>query len=153
MNRLGAAEALAILLREMSEDPVIYATAGNDGYMVHKTELLPPRRGFALRDAIENSYRSLGGGGIFLTQVTQYITSKEENVERLIVITDEQDTDRKLNPSLANPPGRYNYIINIAAYQNGVGAQGKWDKIDGFSEAVADYIINLEEQGLNGVLQ
>jgi hypothetical protein len=149
LNRMDAAIALTILIRELSEEAVVYATAGNDGTRIHKTKLMPSRRGFALRDVIKNSYYELGGGGIFLTQATNYIAEREDNIRRLIVITDEQDTDTKLNPSLANPTGDFNYIINIAAYQNGVGAKGKWDKVDGFSEAVVDYIQALESEGLN----
>lgn len=53
---------------------------------------------------------------------------------------------RLTNPA---PQSKFGYMINVASYQNGVGSANKWDKIDGFSEAVVDYIINLETEGLN----
>ena len=39
------------------------------------------------------------------------------------------------------------YVINVAAYQRGIG-YGKWNHIDGWSEAVFDYIVELEKEGL-----
>ena len=35
------------------------------------------------------------------------------------------------------------YVINVASYKNGVG-YGKWTHIDGWSEAVIEYIRALE---------
>jgi len=143
LNRMDAANALAILAREISKDIRIYATAGNDHMIKHKTEIVPNRRGFALRDAIQGKYNSLGGGGIFLTQVMDYVYDKEKNADRIIVFTDEQDTDTKLSPAKANSFGNKNYLVNIASHKHGIG-YGKWHHIDGFSEAVLDYIIAFE---------
>ena len=56
---------------------------------------------------------------------------------RLIVITDEQSHD-----AVPAPKGE-GYMINVAPYRNGVGA-GDWARVDGFSEAVIDWIIALE---------
>lgn len=150
MNRSDAAAALAILVREVCEQPVLYATAGNDGARRHQTEIVPNRRGFGLSELITNNgklCRSLGGGGIFLTQVMDFIASPEQSqAERIIVITDEQDceTDSAKCASKAKAFGRFNYIINVGAYKNGIGAAGKWEKIDGWSEAVIDYIREVE---------
>jgi len=36
-------------------------------------------------------------------------------------------------------------MINVASAKNGVG-YGKWTHIDGFSEAVVDYIAELERK-------
>ncbi|MCX6822124.1 MAG: TROVE domain-containing protein, partial [Candidatus Aenigmarchaeota archaeon] len=52
MDRAKAACAVAVLARELCENVSIYATAGNDGTRIHKTQLVPSRRGFALSDAI-----------------------------------------------------------------------------------------------------
>jgi hypothetical protein len=55
----------------------------------------------------------------------------------MIVLTDEQSSD-----SVPNPKG-IGYVINVASYQNGIG-YGAWKHIDGWSEAVFDYIRETE---------
>jgi 60 kDa SS-A/Ro ribonucleoprotein len=147
MNRALAACALGAIAREMCENPRIYATAGNDSTRIHKTALVPARRGMALVDAIYAMCRPLGGGGIFLTPVCRHIGELEKNVERMIVITDEQDcatskTDRPSNAKPLGKPGK-NYLINVASYKNGIG-YGNWIHIDGWSEAVLNYIRDSE---------
>ncbi len=37
------------------------------------------------------------------------------------------------------PFGRYNYMLNVASYRNGVGADA-WVCVSGFSEAVVDWM-------------
>lgn len=146
LDRLSAAAALAMLLREISEEIAVYATAGDDGKRIHATMLVPPRRGFALRDllAYEKTARAIGGGGIFLKQVIDYVGKQERGeADRIIVITDEQDCDLVNKPSSAHPFGRTNYLINVASFKNGIG-YGEWTHIDGWSEAVVDYIVELE---------
>jgi hypothetical protein len=144
LNRMEAASALAMLAREQCEDCVIYATAGNDGTRIHRTKLLPARHGFAIRDLINSSYHELGGGGIFLTQCMDYVYKAEKTADRVIVFTDEQDCDHKLNPATANAFGNVNYLVNIASAKNGIG-YGKWVHVDGFSEAVLDFICEYEK--------
>jgi 60 kDa SS-A/Ro ribonucleoprotein len=139
MNRLECAASLAILARELCEEIVIYATAGNDGTCVHQTALVRPHRGFALRDEVIAAASHLGGGGIFLKQAMDYTLAAEKKADRVIVITDEQDTDKKANPQTANNWGRRNYIVNISVNKNGV-AFSKFNHINGFSEAIFDYI-------------
>jgi len=147
MNRLDAANALAILVRELCEKPIIYATAGDDCKRTHATDIVPPRRGFALPEAIKSLNHKLGGGGIFLKQVMDYVYSKEGNVDRVIVITDEQDCDSGgvNSPENAKVIGKTNYIVNIASYDKGI-AYKKWTHINGWSEAVIDYILEYEKQ-------
>ena len=144
MDRAIAACSLAAIMRERCEDVAIYATAGDDGTRVHKTQLVPDRHGIALVDAIYNMCNPLGGGGIFLTPVCKYLSDLEKDVDRMIVITDEQDCagDGSNSPLRANPLGtpENNFLINVASYQRGIG-YGKWTHLDGFSEAVVDYII------------
>ena len=41
------------------------------------------------------------------------------------------------------PKGR-GYVINVTSYKNGAG-YGKWTHIDGWSEAVIEYIRALEQ--------
>lgn len=147
LDRAQAACALAILVREVCEEPIIYATAGSDMKHIHATALVPAnRRGFALFDAIYKMCQPLGGGGIFLKQVMDFVKKEQGEADRVIVITDEQDCDHgdRGNPKLADAFGDSNYIINVASYQNGI-AYEKFHHINGWSEAVLDYIREFEK--------
>ena len=57
--------------------------------------------------------------------------------DRICVITDEQAHDR-----VAAPQGR-GCVINVASARDGVG-YGLWVHIDGWSEAVIDYMRETE---------
>lgn len=124
MLRTDAAYGLAILLREICEKAAVYSFS-NDLVEV------PPRRGFALRDAVDASQSH---NATYLGRALEKIPEK---YDRIIVITDEQAHDR-----VPGPRGR-GYMINVASAQNGVG-YGPWMHIDGWSEAVVDYIRALE---------
>ena len=127
MNRVDAAYGLAILLREIAEKVSIFTFS-------NAAKFVPSRRGFALRDALEASQPHLGTNlGASLDAVHQEVP----HYDRLIVITDEQSHDR-----VAAPRNR-GYMINVASAKNGVG-YGSWTHIDGFSEAVVDYIREVE---------
>jgi 60 kDa SS-A/Ro ribonucleoprotein len=145
LQRFDAAGALAILLREVCDEVAVYCTAGSDHSRIHKTELVPARRGFALRDLVKKGYDTLGGGGIFLVQCMEYIYQREKNASRVIVMTDEQDCDidPAKAPAKANTFGKENYLINVASDHNGIG-YGKWTHIDGWSEACIDFIREIE---------
>jgi hypothetical protein len=56
----------------------------------------------------------------------------------LIVLTDEQSSD-----PVPNPKHGRGYMVNVAAYQNGVG-YGSWTHVDGWSEAIFDYIREMD---------
>jgi len=129
LTRLDAACGLAMLARELCEDIEIYSFSDYD-------MLVATRRGFALRDAINNSQRH---GGTRLGYSVLNIHNKTK-YDRMIVISDEQSSDRPPNM----PKGK-RYIINVAAYQNGVGYDSGWTHINGWSEAVLDYI-NVSEK-------
>jgi hypothetical protein len=124
MLRTDAAYGLAILLRETAEKVSIY-TFSNDA------ELMPPRRGFALRDAMEASQPHSA------TYLGKALEAVEGSYDRIIVITDEQSHDR-----IPAPRGT-GYVINVASARNGVG-YGPWTHIDGWSEAVLEYIREAE---------
>ncbi len=144
LTRLDAAKAICIIGREMCEQVQIYCTAGDAGN-VHKTDLIPARRGFALSARVQQAYNELGRNGIFLKQCLSHIQSVEKNVDRLIVITDEQDVDNKANPKDAPSFGtKFNYIVNIASHQNGIG-YGKFHHINGFSDKIFTYIQEYEK--------
>ena len=145
LNRLDAGAALCAILREQCDDAVVYATAGNDHSRVHSTACVPARHGIALVDAFNAAYRTLGGGGIFLKPVMDFLSAREK-YDRIVVVTDEQDCalDYKDNPKLAEPGCQKAYLINVASYKNGIG-YGKWTHIDGFSEATIDFIRAVEQ--------
>jgi len=154
MTRMDAACALGSILREICEEPRVYATSGDDFRRKHATKLVPARRGMALVDAIEGMQNELGGGGIFLNPVMKWIKEREERADQIVVITDEQDCaiDPKDSPLNADAFGKRNFLINVQADKNGIG-YGKWTHIDGFSEGVVRYIvesIRLEKSGQQG---
>jgi hypothetical protein len=129
MLRTDAGYGLAVLLREVAEKVVVFSFSDN---LVE----VPARRGFALRDAIDVSQRH---NATYLGKAVEELNRKEK-YDRLIVITDEQAHDR-----VPAPNGK-GYAINVASYKNGVG-YGKWTHIDGWSEAVIEYIRVLEQTG------
>lgn len=153
LTRIDGACALAMLVREQCDDPVIYATAGNDHRRTHATVLVPARRGFALRDAIVATRPTIGGGGIFLRQVCDFVKSKEKRADRILVITDEQDCEDPSHPeksaAKADAFGTRNYMINVSTERNGIGYGPKWVHFDGFSETVLKYIHAAEQYGLD----
>jgi hypothetical protein len=128
MRRTDAAYGLAILLREIAEKATIY-TFSED------TKLVPGRRGMALRDALDQSQAH---GGTYLGKAIARVESDcRSGYDRIVVITDEQSHDH-----VPAPKGR-GYVINVASNRNGVG-YGEWTHIDGWSEAVIEFIAELE---------
>jgi hypothetical protein len=127
MQRLDAASGLAILLREVCETVTVYKF-NNDA------ELVPARRGFALRDAIGRA-----NGGTCLGKATQTVMARE-TPDRLIIITDEQSSDPV--PSCSN--GLKGYIVNVGSNKNGVGYRSGWVHVGGWSEAIVNYITQYE---------
>jgi 60 kDa SS-A/Ro ribonucleoprotein len=125
MTRAEAACGLAILAREVCDEVEIFTFSQN----VMK---IPPRRGFALRDAIINSQPH---SSTFLGKAVAEIDRK---ADRLIVFTDEQSHD-----TVSDPKAR-GYMVNVASYQHGVG-YGPWTRVHGFSEAVVGWIAASEE--------
>lgn len=145
LTRLDTAAALAILVREVCENVVIYCTAGSDSLRKHATMVIPARRGFALSDYITSHEvrGKIGGGGIFLKQCLDYVEMHEKSADRVITLTDEIDCDDKASPEKASAFGMNNYIINVATQANGI-AYSKFTHINGWSEAVIDFIRALE---------
>ena len=121
---------------------------GDDGRGVHFTKQVPPRRAFALSDAIKTAMGELGGGGIFLKQCMDFIAGKEKRpFDRVICITDEQDCDRMAKASEAKKLGKFNYLINVGVYEPALPVTGAgWTRLSGFSERVVDWVIAEETQ-------
>jgi len=128
MRRTDAAYGLAILLREIAEKVTIFTFS-------NAAKRVASRSGMALRDALDQSQPH--GGTNLGASLTQVEAAVREGYDRLIVITDEQSHDRV---PAAKGKG---YVINVASARNGVG-YGEWTHIDGWSEAVIDYIAELE---------
>ena len=126
MTRMDAACALAILLRETCHSVRILTFS-------RYTREVPPRRGFALRDAIVGSQSH---GCTYLGAAVTACSEIEHN--RLVVFTDEQSHDR-----VPDPKTRPAYMLNIASSKNGVG-YGPWTHIDGFSESVIKWMTEYE---------
>ena len=134
-TRVDAAAGLAILLREKAEDFTI--ATFSDACIE-----LPPRRGFALRDAIVGSQAH---SGTYLKRALTQLHEKQEwrELERLIVITDEQSHDGIL-------PGwtPRAYVVNVAPYKHGISYGNGWTHIDGWSERIVDYIAAVEARAV-----
>lgn len=130
MKRTDAAYGLAILLREIAKRVTIYTFS-------NKAERVPARRGLALRDALDQSQAHQA---TYLGLALDRVERECSRYDRIVVITDEQAHD-----AVPAPRGR-GYMINVASNRNGVG-YGPWTHIDGFSEAVVEYIGELEAAG------
>jgi hypothetical protein len=147
MTRMDAANALAIILRELCEDITVYSFST-------KLCSVPARRGFALADAIKGSQRH---SSTYLGLAVNALYNKKNdvircsgrshgsikmkgqglNLDRLIVITDEQSDDPVPSPKSLG------YMINVASAENGVG-YGSWFHLDGWSDSIARWIVDLE---------
>lgn len=128
LNRLDGAKGLAILCREMCERVDVYKFDA-------RAYTLPPRRGFALGDAIGHA-----SGGTDIAAAVHYAMAQGP-YDRYIIFTDEQSRSE----ILASPPdGAHGYIMNVANYEHGIG-HGKWTTISGFSENVLRFIAESEQ--------
>ena len=136
VTRVDVASGLAILLRQICDDCGVYA------FSDHATKVRDSR-GFQLRDDISNSMRH---SSTYLGKALTYINKNEDHYDRLIVITDEQSHD---DISRFVPKGKA-YLINVAPYRHGVGYGENWIHIDGFSEAVIDWIQMYEPMSMGG---
>jgi 60 kDa SS-A/Ro ribonucleoprotein len=134
LQRVDAAVALAMLLREIGEDVVVYSFSDNE-------VLVPTRRGFGLAEAIKKSQHH---SGTYLGRSLTAVARAEGDADRVIVISDEQAHDNVSNPF--HKTGTKAYMLNVASERNGVGYKNGWNHIDGWSEACVDYI--LAEEGL-----
>ena len=129
-DRLKYALALAMIGREMYENVDIYSFSNHN-------ILVPNRRGFALADAIDNSQ---GHCGTYMWSSINKVSA--QGYERILVITDEQAHDSPSKKVSANM-----YIVNVASYDKGVGYTlgTNITHINGFSDKVFDYIIEVEK--------
>jgi 60 kDa SS-A/Ro ribonucleoprotein len=127
MDRIDAGCGLAIIMRELCDEVRVYSFS-------NKIAEIPARRGFALRDAIRQSQPHQG---TYLGAAVGFLNGI--GFHRTIVITDEQSHDQV--PACKGK----GYMINVASYQNGVGYGNSWTHVNGWSEAVLDYIHEFEK--------
>lgn len=128
LTRDSAMKALAMLLREICTDVTILPFARD------VLTGIPPRRGFALADLLNRHNHPDG------TDIGNAVrVANGRGYDRLILLTDEQSATRTPDPL----PGKLAYCINVAVEKHGIG-YGSWLHIDGFSEAIVDYIQRYE---------
>lgn len=126
LRRDAAAAALAMLTREVCEE--VQVCTFDD--VVRE---MPDRRGFALIDLLKCRNKGTNARACYDHAIRQ------DNVARVIILTDEQSATHL--PAL--PKGVRGYIMNVAAYQNGIG-YGSWTHVSGFSENLVRFIIESE---------
>ncbi len=127
VTRFEAAAALSMILRETTERCRVFTFA-------NRCVEIPPRKGFAMLEAIRAVRDPVN---TMLGAAVRHIYSVFPECDRIIVVTDEQSADRPPHPQGSG------YIINVAGNKNGI-AYGPWVSIDGWSEAVLDYIKEYE---------
>lgn len=130
LRRVDAACGLAMIAREKCEDVEIFT-------FQNTIKTIAPRNGFALRDEILKDF----GGGTELGSALKHLYANHKDADRLIIITDEQTSDRVQDPIYEK-----SYVINVGTYQNGIGYGSKWTHIDGWSDAVINYITASEQR-------
>lgn len=126
LRRVDAAAALAAMLAGVCERFEVYGFS-------QQLFTIPSRQGFGLIDAITR----LVGGGTAMGAAVGYINAHLP-YDRLVVITDEQSSDR-----VPDPAGR-GYCINVANAEHGVTYR-KWVHIDGWSEACVRFVQEYEK--------
>lgn len=129
VTRFDAAAALAMILREVAERCRVFTFSDR---MVE----VPPRRGFALVQAVREVIHPVS---TMLGSAVRKVYEIFPECDRIIVVTDEQSADRPPHPQ------GHGYIINVAGNKNGI-AYGPWISIDGWSEAVLEYIRESEAE-------
>lgn len=129
LRRIDAAGALAVLAREICDQVEVlrYDTVA---------QAVPPRRGFALRDAIGSPC-----GGTDTGKAARTALMAHPDAARVLIFTDEQSMTAL--PQL--PAGVRGYVMNVAAYKHGL-AWGAWTTISGFSDAVLRFVAESEKE-------
>lgn len=125
MTRIGAACGLAIQLREQCEDVRIFPFSS-------VCLEIPQRRGNALAEAI---YKAVPHDGTLISNALSVVHRACGRVDRVVMVTDEQSQD-----GIIPPTATHGYLINVAAYKPGLSTHGGWQRINGFSERVVEWI-------------
>lgn len=128
ITRMDAACGLAMCFKEVYSDVRVFSFS-------ERVVEVPSRRGFALRDVIRSSQPH---SGTRLGAAVREISSISDSFDELIVFTDEQSRDL-----VPDPKDMSGTMINVASYDRGV-SRGAWQKIDGFSEAIVDWKLEID---------
>lgn len=128
MLRVDVAAGLGVLVSAVAEHARVFTFSD---YIKE----VPAHANLGLVEVIRNSQHHSG------TNLGHAVANIPSDVDRLIVITDEQSHDR-----VGPPPVKRGYMINVAANKNGVG-YGPWTHVDGWSERVIDFIHAYESDG------
>jgi len=129
ISRFDAAAALAMILREVTDRCRVFTFAA-------QCIEVPPRRGFAMVQAVKAVVNPVN---TMLGSAVRHVYREFPECDRIIVVTDEQSQDRP-----PHPQGR-GYIVSVGGYKNGI-AYGPWISIDGWSEAIVEYMRASEEE-------
>ena len=150
-SRLDQAAAMAMLAANQCEDFELVCTAGDDGHCVEsQVHINYPSKGFNLFKEIEESRRTVGGGGIFTAQcldkLRKELGNKIHEYDRIIIFSDSQDIDVSRGHNVKPRPfGKYNYICDVSCHTRGINYKGVWTaEISGWSEHFLTYIAAFE---------
>lgn len=127
ISRFDAAAALAMILREVADRCRVFTFSD-------RCIEVPPRHGFAMVQAVKAVVNPVG---TLLGSAVRHVYREFPECDRLIAVTDEQSADRP-----PHPQGR-GYIVNVGTNKNGI-AYGPWISVDGWSEAIVEYIREAE---------
>jgi len=116
------AASLAMIGRELCEEVAIYGYSGSP-------TRVPPRRGFALRDALQ---KVAAMSGTYTGRAIRESMAANPDVRRLLVITDGQSHD--IIP--VNAGDGVGVIMNVAPYEKTMKYSNGWEHVTGFSEHV-----------------
>ena len=150
-SRLDQAAAMAMLAANQCEDFELVCTAGDDARCVEsQVHINYPSKGFNLFKEIEESRRTVGGGGIFTAQcldkLRKELGNKIHEYDRIIIFSDSQDIDVSRGHNVKPRPfGKYNYICDVSCHTRGINYKGVWTaEISGWSEHFLTYIAAFE---------
>lgn len=143
VDRITVASSLAAIAREKYNDSHVF---GFDRDIKEYLNL----HGVSLMNQLKQD----AGGGTYIYNAIIESYKQYPNTERVIVITDEQDTsvrsqlsDNAINKIAKKLNGKA-YIINVGCYENGIayGNGSKWVHINGFSENTIKWIDAYEKE-------
>lgn len=157
LRRIDGAAALCILAQAICERTAIYlfntATYKVDDQAIDiVTKIDPLKRGYGVSTTTKTYPFKLVGldlaeaisksvaGGTDIAQAVNHVNINEQ-YDRLIIFSDEQSST---TPRMPNE-GTLGYSINVATNDCGIG-YGSFCHINGFSEAILNYIAAYEEQ-------
>lgn len=135
LDRFDAASALAMMCSEVCENVDVFSFS-------NQLVKVRPVPGFALNAALKSSQHN---GGTATVEAMNAL-NRHDSYDRVIIFTDEVANGPYGNV-LPNPKGGRGYVINVSAGKQALEYKddSKWMHITGFSEAVIDFIQEVEK--------